>query len=53
MLSGRIAYEDVTLMLAMSARVRRAATVLTSVIPRWVSVTASCDRIMELEALPR
>ena len=53
MLSGHIAYEDVTLMLAMSTRIRSAATVLTSVIPRWVSITASCDRIMELEALPR
>ena len=41
------------LMLAMSARVRSAGAVLTGVIPRWSSITASCDRIMELEALPR
>ena len=53
LLSGSITYGDVMLMLAMSARVRSAGAVLTGVIPRWSSITASCDRIMELEALPR
>ena len=53
LLTGSITYGDVTLMLAMIARVRSAGAVLTGVIPRWASVTASCDRIMELEALPR
>ena len=53
LLSGSITYGDVTLMLAMIARVRSAGAALTGVIPRWSSITASCDRIMELEALPR
>ena len=53
LLTGSITYGDVTLMLAMIARVRSAGAVLTGVIPRWSSITASCDRIMELEALPR
>lgn len=51
--SGSITYGDVTLMLSMSTRVRSAGTVLSGVIPRWSSITASCDRIMELEALPQ
>ena len=53
LLSGSITYGDVTLMLAMITRVRSSAAVLTNVIPRWISITASCDRIMELEALPQ
>lgn len=53
LLTGSITYGDVTLMLSMIARVRSAAAVLTGVIPRWSSITASCDRIMELEKLPR
>ena len=53
LLSGAITYGDVTVMLAMIARVRSSAELLSNVVPRWLSVAASCDRLMELEALPR
>ena len=40
-------------MISLVTTVRTSATTLPRSLPRLFSITASCDRIMELEALPR
>ena len=50
---GQINYGDVTAMIALVSTVRSSATSLPHVLPRVFSISAACDRIMELEALPR
>lgn len=51
--SGQITYGDVTAMISLVTTVRTSATTLPRSLPRIFAITASCDRIMELEALPR
>lgn len=51
--AGEITYGDVTAVLSLVSTVRNTATSLPRTLPRMFNVTASCDRIMELEALPR
>lgn len=53
LLNGQITYGDVTAMVSLVTTVRSSATSLPRSLPRIFSITASCDRIMELEALPR
>lgn len=51
--SGRITYGDVTAITSLVMTVRNSATSLPYLIPRFISITAACDRIMELEELPQ
>ena len=51
--SGQITYGDVTAMVSLVGMVRSSATTLPRTLPRLFTITASCDRIMELEELPR
>lgn len=53
LIEGQITYGDVTAMISLVSTVRSSATALPRSIPRIFSITASCDRIMELENLPR
>lgn len=53
LVQGQITYGDVTAMISLVATIRSSATALPQMIPRIFGITASCDRIMELEALPR
>ena len=53
MIQGQITYGDVTAMISLVTTVRSNATALPKSLPRIFSITASCDRIMELENLPR
>ena len=51
--AGEITYGDVTAMVALVGTVQSSAMSLPQMLPRFISISASCDRIMELEALPR
>lgn len=51
--AGQITYGDVTAMISLVGTVRSSATSLPRSIPRVFGITAACDRIMELEDLPR
>ena len=51
--AGEITYGDVTAMVALVGTVQSSAVALPQMLPRLISITAACDRIMELEALPR
>ena len=51
--AGQITYGDVTAMISLVSTVRSSATSLPRSIPRVFGITAACDRIMELEELPR
>ena len=51
--TGEITYGDMTAMVALVGTVQSSATTLPQMLPRLISISASCDRIMELEALPR
>ena len=51
--AGEITYGDVTAMVSLVGTVQSSAVSLPQMIPRLISISASCDRIMELEALPR
>ena len=53
LLNGQITYGDVTAMISLVSTVRTSAMNLPRSLPQIFSITASCDRIMELEALPR
>ena len=53
LVEGQITYGDVTAMISLVTTVRSSATMLPRTLPRIFSITASCDRIMELENLPR
>lgn len=53
LVNGEITYGDVTAMISLVSTVRTSATTLPRSLPRIFSITASCDRIMELEELPR
>ena len=53
LVKGEITYGDVTAMISLVTTVRTSATTLPQALPRLFSITASCDRIMELENLPR
>ena len=53
LVKGQITYGDVTAMISLVSTVRSCATTLPQSLPRLFGITASCDRIMELEALPR
>ena len=53
LMNGQITYGDVTAMISLVGTVRSSATSLPRNLPRIFSITASCDRIMELEELPR
>ena len=52
LVKGEITYGDVTAMISLVSTVRTSATTLPQTLPRLFSITASCDRIMELENLP-
>ena len=49
---GEITYGDVTAMISLVTTVRTSATTLPQTLPRLFSISAACDRIMELENLP-
>ena len=51
--TGQITYGDVTAMISLVSTVRSSATSLPRTLPRIFTITAACDRIMELEDLPR
>ena len=53
LIKGEITYGDVTAMISLVSTVRTSATTLPQTLPRLFSITAACDRIMELENLPR
>lgn len=53
LLEGKITYGDVTVMTSLVTTVKNSAMSLPRLLPQIFSITASCDRIMELEALPR
>ena len=53
LLKGEITYGDVTVMISLVSTVRSSATTLPQTLPRLFSISASCDRIMELENLPQ
>ena len=53
LIRGQITYGDVTAMIALVNTVLNSATSLPRTLPRVFNITASCDRIMELEELPR
>lgn len=50
--AGVITYGDVTAMVSLVSTVRSAAMSLPQAFPRLFSMSAACDRIMELEDLP-
>ena len=50
---GEITYGDVTAMVALVGTVQNSAVSLPQMLPRCFAITAACDRIMELENLPR
>lgn len=52
LVKGEITYGDVTAMISLVSTVRTSATTLPQTLPRLFSITASCDRIIELENLP-
>ncbi|MBQ7098201.1 MAG: ABC transporter ATP-binding protein [Oscillospiraceae bacterium] len=53
LVSGQITYGDVTAMISLVTTVRTSATSLPQTMPRLFTISAACDRIMELEALPK
>ena len=53
LVNGQITYGDVTAMISLVSTVQTSATSLPQMLPRLFGIAASCDRIMELEALPR
>ena len=53
LIAGEITYGDVTAMISLVTTVRTSATTLPRSLPRVFNITASCDRIMELEEMPR
>ena len=53
LIDGQITYGDVTAMISLVSTVQTSATALPKMLPRLFSITASCDRVMELENLPR
>lgn len=53
LIAGEITYGDVTAMISLVSTVRSSATTLPRSLPRVFNITASCDRIMELEEMPR
>ena len=52
LIEGKITYGDVTATISLVATVRNAAVALPRSVPRIFAISASCDRIMELEDLP-
>lgn len=52
LINGQITYGDVTAMISLVGTVRNCAVTLPHTLPRMFSISAACDRIMELEALP-
>ena len=52
LIDARITYGDVTALISLVATVRSSATALPHMIPRFMTITAACDRIIELEELP-
>lgn len=53
LVKGEITYGDVTAMISLVSTVRTSATTLPQTLPRLFSITAACDRIIEVENLPR
>ena len=53
LMAGVITYGDVTAMISLVTTVRTNAIALPRTLPQIFDITAACDRIMELEALPR
>ena len=53
LLSGAITYGDVTAITSLFATARSSATSLPRMLPQIFSVTAACDRLMELEDIPQ
>lgn len=53
LLSGQITYGDVSAITSLVSTVRNSAVSLPKTLPRIFAITAACDRIMELEAIPR
>ena len=51
--TGGITYGDMTAMVALVGTLQNSAAALPQMLPRVISIAASCDRIMELEAMPR
>lgn len=51
LLSGSITYGDVSAITSLVTTVRNSAISLPKTLPRIFSITAACDRIMELEAI--
>ena len=52
LIQGHITPGDLTSMTALVSTVQSSATSLPMMLPRLFAVSAACDRIMELEALP-
>ena len=53
LLAGNITPGDVTAITALVGTLQNSAVGLPTLLPQLMTVSASCDRIMELEALPR
>lgn len=53
LVGGRITYGDVAAITSLVAMVQNSATSLPHMIPRFMVITAACDRIMELEQIPQ
>ena len=53
LVNGQITYGDVMALTALVSTVRSAAVSLPRTLPQMFAITAACDRIMELECIPR
>ena len=53
LINGQITYGDVMALTSLVSTVRSAAISLPKTLPRIFSITAACDRIMELENIPQ
>ncbi len=53
LVNGQITYGDVMALTSLVSTVRSAAVSLPRTLPQMFAITAACDRIMELECIPR
>ena len=53
LINGEITYGDVMALTSLVSTVRTSAVSLPKTLPRIFSITAACDRIMELEKIPQ